>query len=954
MKLIHTTWRIHLLLLFCWTASLSGRAQTVNLATGNGGTINGAIFSWTAERPTGTGYIESFVRIQRKGTEQGYNTSGRPQPFDEKSALNFTHDLQLSQMATVLLNGTEYYQFLLDINEPGNEKAYLSLDELKVFTSAEGSQTTREISQLGVLRYDLDAGGDHWILLDASRNSGSGSGDMYFFLPKATLSGSKPTDFLYLYSKFGTSVESRSEDSEAGFEEWALVAGGAAFPCPSATAHGGTLTCEQTAVQLDVTTDTAGATFKWSGPNGFTSTAQRPSVTVAGTYTVTVTGPNGCSATDTALVTLSRNVPVITARGGTISCAERTTRLSASATGANVTFSWSGPGLVSGANTATPEVNAGGTYTVTATDALSGCSSSATVVVTESTEELRVTASGGELTCNRPNIQLGATVSGGGTVQFQWAGPGIISGGNSANPTVNIPGTYSVQAVDAKTGCAAESAAVVTENRGQLTVSVESSVLTGPTTQLNAITSSGPIKLDWSGPGIVSGQGTGSITVNQPGQYFLTVLDSVTGCTAIATAHVTLASRPVTVTAQGEAITCVSPTVRLEASASVSNVRFNWSGPGIVSGADTATPTVNVPGIYTVTVRDLSSGATVTAQAEVVDRTAQIILAVTGGTLSTAQPTIQLGVSASSAVTFRWSGPGIVAGGDTAQPTVNQPGTYAVTATDAATGCSASATVPVTMSSRPAGITVGTVGGLLDCIDTVTQIRVVTSAQSPKFSWSGPGIISGANSATPTVALPGTYTVVVRDGMTGASTQAVAIVTENKPPLKATATGGVLDCIDRVVTVRAFATSSNVSYRWTGPGILSGENTSGAQVDFPGVYTVTVTDLDTGCVTTASTVVRENRIPDFLPELPSTPIQFKVVQGTSSYLVTSLRIVHSPVVGGGRTSPTSVHPRGEHGFHALAAPRDSDQQPRPRDLQRERHGRGKESILSRKTGAVRT
>ena len=59
-----------------------------------------------------------------------------------------------------------------------------------------------------------------------------------------------------------------------------LVAYGAALPC---------VNCSAT-----LFADAAGATLLWSGPNGFTSTAAEPVVTIPGDYTVTATGVNGC------------------------------------------------------------------------------------------------------------------------------------------------------------------------------------------------------------------------------------------------------------------------------------------------------------------------------------------------------------------------------------------------------------------------------------------------------------------------------------------------------------------------------------------------------------------------------------------------------------------------------------------------------------------------------------
>jgi hypothetical protein len=44
---------------------------------------------------------------------------------------------------------------------------------------------------------------------------------------------------------------------------------------------------------------TAGAisiNFGWTGPNNFTSIEQNPTVSVAGTYVLTVTGENGCTS----------------------------------------------------------------------------------------------------------------------------------------------------------------------------------------------------------------------------------------------------------------------------------------------------------------------------------------------------------------------------------------------------------------------------------------------------------------------------------------------------------------------------------------------------------------------------------------------------------------------------------------------------------------------------------
>src|SRR4029077_10132077 len=83
-------------------------------------------------------------------------------------------------------------------------------------TSKVGSQTTSNVGSIGTLRYTFRSGDS--VILDASRNHGSGSGDMYAYIPTSDFAGTKTSDFVYLYAHFGT-----TDNSQAGFEEWALV-----------------------------------------------------------------------------------------------------------------------------------------------------------------------------------------------------------------------------------------------------------------------------------------------------------------------------------------------------------------------------------------------------------------------------------------------------------------------------------------------------------------------------------------------------------------------------------------------------------------------------------------------------------------------------------------------------------------------------------------------------------
>src|SRR5256885_2572672 len=196
------------------------QATVVDLINGDSGTITNqygtAIFEFTQPQPTGTGYIKPFLRVQADPTEQGYNTSGGV-PFDDKAG-PWTHDLTFADLMTtaVTINGQNYFKLMVDINEPGGSKSLLSLDQLQFYTSPNGSATTTNISSLGTLRYSFSAGDQ--VLMDAARNHGSGSGDMFAYIPVSAFAGTASTDFVYMYCAFGN-----TDPSQGGVEEWDLV-----------------------------------------------------------------------------------------------------------------------------------------------------------------------------------------------------------------------------------------------------------------------------------------------------------------------------------------------------------------------------------------------------------------------------------------------------------------------------------------------------------------------------------------------------------------------------------------------------------------------------------------------------------------------------------------------------------------------------------------------------------
>ena len=106
---------------------VAGRAAaspTIDLAVNNSGDITTNLgtltFIWDQTQPSGTGVLYPFVRIQKNGNEQGYNTT-QPNagalPFNEKFGI-YTHDLLIADLKADDTN--TFYQFVLDAPEGGS------------------------------------------------------------------------------------------------------------------------------------------------------------------------------------------------------------------------------------------------------------------------------------------------------------------------------------------------------------------------------------------------------------------------------------------------------------------------------------------------------------------------------------------------------------------------------------------------------------------------------------------------------------------------------------------------------------------------------------------------------------------------------------------------------------------------------------------------------------------
>lgn len=231
-------------LLVVGISTVPADASTIDLTTsGTSGELDGATGgkSWFIqggeEIVSGTGVFPSFVQVKAHGsetTEGAYNTTVND-VMENGPSDQHNHEIQMSELPIVSKDGLNYYEFVLDINEANNSAdKYLSLDDLVIKTSTIPNQSAPSIGALvGTTRWDMAAGDQVWLNYDLV-SSGSGRPDMTFLVLVSDFAGALPTDYVYLYSKFGSlgeitglndkgkTVVLQDFGASANFEEWAM------------------------------------------------------------------------------------------------------------------------------------------------------------------------------------------------------------------------------------------------------------------------------------------------------------------------------------------------------------------------------------------------------------------------------------------------------------------------------------------------------------------------------------------------------------------------------------------------------------------------------------------------------------------------------------------------------------------------------------------------------------
>jgi len=365
--------------------------------------------------------------------------------------------------------------------------------------------------------------------------------------------------------------------------------------------------CVGSTVQLSAS---GGSTYSWSGPLGWTSSAQNPTILLtthlqAGKYFVTVSNTYGCSVVLSSQ--LSVNYPPIATASYELSTACVGSNLQLHGTGAG-SYAWSGPnGFTSNQqNPQIPNVTVAnsGLYILVVTSP-NGCTATTTLNITINNPPALSANPTLTQTCEGSKIQLFAS----GTGSFVWNGPATYTS-TDQNPVIqNIPihmsGIYTVN-LTASTGCVSTASVTVKvyDQIHAIATASEDTICQGQSLQLHA---EGGSTYLWNGPNgfnsTESDPRIDNITPAASGKYYV-YISNEGGCFGYA--ELTIVVKPSAKSFAYATPNPVNENSPVQFIASSNGVAYSWSGPlGFTSNQQNPfikKVTRYMAGVYTVTI----------------------------------------------------------------------------------------------------------------------------------------------------------------------------------------------------------------------------------------------------------------------------------------------------------------------------------------------------------------
>ena len=591
------------------------------------------------------------------------------------------------------------------------------------------------------------------------------------------------------------------------------------------------------------------ASYYWTGPNGFTSALQNPSIpnvtsANAGTYTINYTFPGLTCLVDTSIAVTIYTVPVIQSSSFVNpSCfgnANGSASVTVSGTGP-FTYLWS-----NGATTSSISNLVAGNYSVTIRNS-NNCTTIQNFTLTQplilgASASVTSNYNGFNVSCrNSTNGSSNLAITG-GTSPYSV----VWSNGATTQNLSNIgAGTYTVTVTDSK-GCTANSSVTLTQpttlqlgavnqtnvscfggNNGALDITVSGSVPAYSYAWSNSATS----------------QDISNLTV---GTYTITITDA-NNCTTNNSYTITQPSAPLSSILTSTNILCFgnsTGSIDLTIAGGTSPYSYLWS-----NGATTQDLN-NIPsGAYSVTVTD-SRGCQLNRSVLLTQPSSALSTSISGTNVSClggSNGSVDLTVNGGTPVyTYVWST------GATTQDISNLAfGNYSVTVTDA-NACTATSIISITQP--PTSIQFSATLTQISCFNAANGIISLTpqGGTAPfSYTWS-----NGATTALINSLSPGNYTINAVDANSCPFTNQYTIT--QPQVLTATSSSVNVNCFGASTgSINLTVTGGTSPYTFSWSNGASTEDLSNLSA---GNYTVAIQDAN-GCTTSLTVTISQTPTP---------------------------------------------------------------------------------------------
>ena len=651
------------------------------------------------------------------------------------------------------------------------------------------------------------------------------------------------------------------------------------LPNISATASN-EIDCTVLSATLEGVSTTTGATFSWTGPNGFTANIAQPSTNEGGTYTLIVSGPNGC--TDMTTVMVIQNASAPTADAGAPLSLDCNTQMGSigganTSMGADFVYEWTSntsPGIL-GTN-ATLQVSSAGEYTLLVTNINNNCQNTSTVnIAADFTDPTADAGPDAFLTCSMRTVTLGGTSSTGAEFTYAWTDDTGAVLGDQATYTTTLVATYTLEVTNTNNGCVQTDMVIVDEDPYNPEAAVarpENITCENPSIDLSSTGSTaGPgISYEWYDNNNALISTDADISVSNSGSYKLIVIDANYGCADSILVRVDEdVTPPLGNAGVDKDLNCSSNQVTLEGSVAgdMDDFDFEWFDDIGNSLATTFDLTTSTAGRYNLIITDKVNGCTRASFATVNDNnTYPDADAGMPVTITCTDLQVSIGgnnTSTGNNIIHAWYDNTGDLVGNTPTIQVGVEGDYQLVVTNASSSCTTESFVTVGIDQVDPVADAGS-AALLTCNDPSTALSgdLSTAANgSLTYEWVDPSGATISTLADATATSAGDYILTVTDTQNGCQNSATIFVDEDKTePIVSVTNPEIINCFNNFVEINYTAENGAITPVWKdldGNVLSTEESYLATEI---GTVVLEATSQSNGCVSTASIDIVEDKV----------------------------------------------------------------------------------------------